>query len=104
MLRPVSTQPRAHSAHGDLLFTYFILRNLSNRQRSKCVRLVVELKSTPALDILVAPIRFVVDVNKLYFPGKKVMLLCEGEGKRSPQWKLNGEHYSAQRRLLFRKQ
>ena len=77
LLRPVSTQPRAHSAHGDLLFTYLILRNLSNRQRSKCVRLVVELKSTPALDILVAPIRFVVDVNKLYFPGKKVMLLCD---------------------------
>ena len=63
--------------------------------------MVVELKSTPALDILVAPIRFVVDVNKLYFPGKRVILLCEGEGKRSPQWKLNGEHYSAQKAFCF---
>ena len=60
-------------------------------------RLFVSSAPSPALDILVAPIRFVADVNKLYFPGKKVMLLCEGEGKRSTQWKLNGEHYSAQK-------
>ena len=29
------------------------------------------------------------------------MLLCEGEGKRSPQWKLNGEHYSAHPKGAF---
>ena len=46
---------------------------------------------TAALDILVAPIRFVEDVNKRHFPGIE------------RQWELEGEYQSAQRRLFFPK-
>ena len=52
-----------------------------DRRRTKCVRLVVEPDSTLARDILVAPIRFVIDMNKLHFPGIE----------RLSQWKLKGE-------------
>ena len=86
IIRPVSTQSSARCDQGDLLFYKFCsiansIAQYYDHRRTKCVRLVVEPDSTPTRDILVAPIRFIINVNKLHF----------AEPSALSQWKLKGE-------------
>ena len=64
-----------------LLFYKLSIAQYYDRRQRQCVRLVVEPNSTPVRDILVAPIRFVVDINKLHFAESSALF----------QWKLKGE-------------
>ena len=65
---------RGRCDQSDLLFYNFSIAQYYDLQRTKRVRLAVEPDSTPVRDILVAPIRFIIDINKLHFPGIKLLI------------------------------
>ena len=69
----VTIKARFHSTVRTLrperLFYNFSIAQYYDRRLTKCIRLVVESDSTLERDILVAPIRFVINIDKLHFPG-----------------------------------
>ena len=59
------------------MFYKFSIAQYYDRRRTKCVRLVVEPDSTPTRDTLVAPNRFVTDINKLHFARSERLISVE---------------------------